>query len=815
MKANSIYIIIVLFLFSSINQAKSVSSILSGKVTDKASRESMPGVTIYIPELKRGTITDINGKFTIDDLPSGKIVVQVTFIGYKRIIEAVDLNVTSVKNFELEEAVSELHEIVVTGLSRSGEINRTPTPIVTIPKLQLLEGGGGNIIDALTAKPGVSQISTGSGISKPVIRGLGYNRVVVVNDGIRQEGQQWGDEHGVEIDEFSINSVEILKGPASLMFGSDAMAGVINFIPPTTLPKGTIEGNVISNYQTNNGLIGYSLNLGGNQNNFIWDVRWSQKLAHAYRNKYDGFVLNSGYVENSIEGLLGVNKSWGYSHLKISNYNMKPGIVEGERDSLSGNFVQPEATSDSTVENVIMNEAALKSYDSLLPYQKIKHTKVVLDQHFVLGDGSLKTIIGWQKNERLEFADVFDVDQYGLYFLLNTLNYDLKYIFPQTNNYDFAIGINGMFQQSQNKGTEFLIPEYNLFDAGAFVTAKKAIGKLDVSTGIRFDQRNQNSQNLFLNSSGLPTESGSPDAQLRFEAFNKTFNGVSGAVGVTYQLSDVFYSKINLSRGFRAPNIAELGSNGEHEGTARYEIGNSSLKAETSRQLDLTFGVNASHITGEINLFSNTINDFIYSSKLSANNGADSLIDDLPVYKFVGGNANLTGGEVTIDVHPHPLDWLHFENSFSYVRGRQLNSNNGDENLPLIPAPKLTSVLKATSRKLNKNVVNSYFKVGLDYYFIQNHAYTVNNTETNSPAYALFSAGLGTDINVKGKTIFSVYLNASNIFDVAYQSHLSRLKYAPENYATGRMGVFDMGRNFSFKIQVPIGIKSPKLQTDI
>ena len=153
-----------------------------------------------------------------------------------------------------------------------------------------------------------------------------------------REGQQWGDEHGIEIDEYSVNRVEILKGPASLSYGSDAMAGVINMLPAPTLPEGTIQGNVLANYQSNNGLLGGSLNFAGNQKGFIWDVRYSNKMAHAYQNKYDGYVFNSGYKENTFGGIIGLNKSWGYSHLHFSVYDLTPGIVEGERDSASGQF---------------------------------------------------------------------------------------------------------------------------------------------------------------------------------------------------------------------------------------------------------------------------------------------------------------------------------------------------------------------------------------------------------------------------------------------------------------------------------------------
>ena len=310
------YILIVLIILSTISISARNAGVgkttLSGKITDKTTGEVIPGATLYIPDLKTGAVSGLDGTYKIENLPQTKILLQVSFTGYKMIIETIDLSETSTKDFALELSAKEINEVIITGSSQSGERNKTAIPINIVTKTQLLQNASTNIIDAMAKQPGISQVTTGSGISKPVIRGLGYNRVVIVNDGIRQEGQQWGDEHGIEIDEFSVNKIEILKGPASLSYGSDAIAGVINMITAPTLPEGQINGNILYNYQTNNGLIAYSANLTGNIKGFIWDVRYSNKMAHAYQNKYDGYVLNSGFKENTIGGVVGLNKAWGY-----------------------------------------------------------------------------------------------------------------------------------------------------------------------------------------------------------------------------------------------------------------------------------------------------------------------------------------------------------------------------------------------------------------------------------------------------------------------------------------------------------------------
>jgi iron complex outermembrane receptor protein len=266
-----------------------------------------------------------------------------------------------------------------------------------------------------------------------------------------------------------------------------------------------------------------------------------------------------------------------------------------------------------------------------------------------------------------------------------------------------------------------------------------------------------------------------------------------------------------VSRGFRAPNIAELGANGRHEGTFRYEIGNPDLKAETSLQFDGGLGFSSNHVSGELSLFDNNISNFIFPEKLSSVFGGDSIIvdegDAVPVYKFVQGNANLTGGEISIDIHPHPFDWVHFENSLSYVSSIQQNQPDSTKYLPFTPATKFTSELRGNFKKVNNLMHNAYVSVSVQHDFAKNNVYSAFSTETPTPAYTLLNAAIGTDFYSGNTKICSLIFIAANITDEAYQDHLSRLKYAPENSVTGRVGIFNMGRNFSIKLDIPIGIK--------
>jgi iron complex outermembrane receptor protein len=364
-----------------------------------------------------------------------------------------------------------------------------------------------------------------------------------------------------------------------------------------------------------------------------------------------------------------------------------------------------------------------------------------------------------------------------------------------------------MKQSSENLGTEFLIPEYNLFDIGAFSTFKKDFEKTSFSGGIRYDTRIMGGSGLYLDNSEKIVEPSAPGAIQKFREFDNTFSGVSGSLGLTYDISENLLTKFNLSRGFRAPNIAELAANGLHEGTIRYEIGNPGLDAEGSWEFDFALGFNSHHVSAEADLFDNRIDNYIFLTKLNGIAGGDSLTDGYQTFRFISGNANLYGGEISIDIHPHPWDWLHFENTFSYVSAILESQPDSMKYLPFTPGPKFQSSLKTDIRKLGRLLENAYIRFGFENYFPQNRIYSAYNTETATDGYTLVNFGLGTDIISGKKTLCSLYFNTTNLFDVAYQNHLSRLKYADMNQVTGRMGVYNMGRNMSVRLIVPIRVK--------
>jgi len=762
---------------------------LSGTVTDSKTGEPVAGASIILSDSRTGTTTDSLGRYVFNNIPPGHTLVEISHLGYKTLVEHIDILSDEVKNFQLEPSLLKNEGVTITAVANATSIRKAPIPISRVSRSDLLATTSTNIIDALSRQPGISQISSGPAVSKPVIRGLGYNRLVVVNDGIRQEGQQWGDEHGIEIDENSVGRVEIVKGPASLIYGSDAMAGVINIV--TTIPPAvnTMRGNVLTGYQTNNRQRSLYANLGGNKNGFNWNTWGDLKAAADYRNRYDGYVFNSKFNEKNFGGYTGYNSSWGYTHLILSSFNQELGVVEGERNA-QGHFIKPLP---GGIETPAANDD-FKSTDPKIPYQEVHHLKLILDNSLQLKKGRLALTLGWQRNVRKEFGDVEEPNTSELFFDLRTMNYNLAYHFHHEKGWNTSIGLNGMAQENMNKGEELLIPEYKLFDIGGFVYASKSFGKTTLSGGLRYDFRSLDSK--------------ADGNNLKFTDFKKRFSNFSASVGASYAATENSVWKLNLASGFRAPGIPELASNGSHEGTNRYEYGDQNLTSERSYQVDLGWEANSEHISASASLFYNDIRDFIFYSKLHGAGGVDSLVEEdgelIPAFKFGQQSAKLYGFEVMVDLHPHPFDWLHWQNNFSYVRGRFSKSIEGDRDLPLIPAPRWISELRAELLPNGKTIRNLILHAELDYTFRQSHPFTAFDTETATSDYALVNAGVNANIVYRNKILFSIYANAMNLGDVAYQNHLSRLKYTPDHPATGRKGVFNIGRNFSVKLHIPL-----------
>jgi iron complex outermembrane recepter protein len=582
---------------------------ITGIIKNKETSKSLAGAMVYLIDLKTGVQTDISGNYEVSNLKTGNYLIEISFAGFNTIVNQYFIDKDTIVNFELSTSHKEITEVIITGLNRSTEVKQNPVIIKSLSKNYLNQNVATNLIDALRNVPGINQITTGASISKPVIRGLGYNRVISLLNGIKQEGQQWGDEHGIEIDEYAIDKIEIIKGPGSLMYGSDGIAGVVNFLSPKSPTLGLIKTKFVSNYQSNNNLLGYSISNAGNIKGIQWLGRLSNKYASNYKNIYDGKVFNSGSKEINGSLFLGLNRNWGHTHLHINSYNNTINLPEGDRDS-AGNFVFENA--GGAVVSATAND--LKGYKIGFPHQTINHLRVSSTNYFILKKGTINLDLGFQNNKRKEYASIANPNEVELFFDMNTFTGNARYNLVKKKGWETSLGIGAMQQIHTNRGEEYLIPNYGLLDIGVYAFTQKTCNKKwTVAGGLRLDKRAVSSNKLILDSAGKATTVEDVNTELKFEAFKNNYNGVAGSVGFSYQASKISTIKFNVSRGFRAPNIAELASNGRHEGTFRYEIGNANLKSEISHQIDLAYFLNSEHIALELTPFANFISNYIYT----------------------------------------------------------------------------------------------------------------------------------------------------------------------------------------------------------
>ncbi len=684
---------------------------LSGRVIDSITKESIPGAIIYLTELKVGAQTDTGGYYRLTGLPKRTLMVEVSEVGYASAEVSIDLSTTKHKDFTLNQSATMGNEVIVTGVSQATELKKAPEALIAIDQMYIQQNLYSNAVDAIVKIPGVNALTTGPNVSKPFIRGLGSNRVLTLYDGQRQEGQQWGDEHGIEIDQYNIDKMEVIKGPASLMYGSDALAGVVSIIPTPAVPEGKIQGLILNEYQTNNGMIGNSVMLGGNNNGFEWMGRVSHKMAKDYQNAIDGYNYNTAFQETDASGSLGLHKSWGYSHLSFALFDDYQEIPDGSRDKLTGKFTKQTTEADTTPRPIVP-ESELNTYNISVLHQHVQLYRVYTNNQFLLGNGGkINVNFGWEENIRREFSHPTSPDIPGLYLILNTFTYDTKYYFTEDRGWKPVIGVNGMYQTNNaDNGTEAIIPSYKLFDAGGFaVITKSWHSKVEVSGGVRYDIRSFNNSSMYFDtnrSTGYGEVISGSDTAGHYHPFNTfktTYSGVTGSLGASWNVTDKFIIKANIARGYRAPNIAEISANGVHPGTGLYQIGNPNILPEFSLQEDLGFSYTSKIVEFSLDLFNDNISNFIFDEQLQSKLGGDSVkVPGNTTFKYVSSRAELYGGEMSLDIHI--TKWLHFENGLSTVYALNLGDGlqpvtDSTKYLPFIPPFQISSDLRATFGK--------------------------------------------------------------------------------------------------------------------
>jgi len=697
--------------------------------------------------------------------------------------------------------IDSLRAIVVTGVRGAVLLRETPIAIVAIPAKKLSATIEPNIVDALVVHvPGLNAVKTGPNISKPFIRGLGYNRVLTLYDGLRQEGQQWGDEHGIEVDAYGIDRGEVIKGPASLLYGSDALGGVMSlfsFIPGEK--DGQLHGRWLSEYQSNNGLAGNALRLTQSNDRWWFTASGSYRLAKNYTNPIDGRVYNTGFRETNASVGAGYNFKDGSIRVHATLYNNLQGIPDGSRDSLTRRFTKQtyEAGQDTLNKRPIVSTSELNSYTLSPLHQHIQHYRV----YSVAKKGPVEALLGFQQNIRREYNHPTDVQQAGLYVQLNTLNYGLKYMAPRWLNTDITAGVNGMYQANKSlDATDFPIPNYHLFDGGLYVYGKWRQQQLTISGGIRYDTRRLNIPDFYTHAS---------DSTPQFPALRKTFTGISSSLGLAWQLTPGLTVKANLSSGYRSPNITEIASNGLDPGAHIIYLGNRNFVPEISWQQDIGIDHRSDNWDLTVSIFNNQLQHYIYLSQLA--DAAGNPITDAQgnkTFQYEQAAAHLYGLEAAVTIHPENLRGFNFDNTLALVYGVNKKSAYAHagirgEYLPFIPPLRWTGNIEQMIRL--SETLSLTAKAGFEFNAAQHRYLALYNTETPTPSYTLVHAGASADIRLSSRLIIQWQIQVDNLLDKAYQSNLSRLKYF-EYYGqspNGHLGIYNMGRSINTRIMVP------------
>ncbi len=802
-----IYIAIVLLLFSAVSaEAQS----LSGRLVDSATHNPIEGASIYFPQLKIGDITDANGNYQVNSIPKGSYELEVHAAGHATIIQTVTISGNDHLNFAARVSYSSLNQVVITSLFNLTDIQRSPVPVSTVNQDMILQNSSNTAIDEVASQPGVSETTEGVGTTKPQINGLGFDRVLVLTDGLPQQDFQWGDDHGILIDPYAVYDAEIIRGPASLQYGASAEAGVINFKSAPFASSGTTKGSLVTEYHTNNGYIGSSFHIGGNNNGFVYDFRASGEMAHSYKNPKDGYVWGTAWNQGNARAILGLNKSWGYSRLTLSALYRRIQVPDGNRDS-TGKFLFDAPLNSGKEFPTLSN---FHSYDASIAGDKIlQEYQAWCQNHVNVGNGNLSADIGFTSSVHNDIDSGYrGSNNMAVY----DIPYSLKYQVSNSSGVKFTTGVNGTYEFQHNLpappppyDADYEIPDYRNFEIGGFAIAQKNIKALTLSGGLRYDVTHFTGDPMSLDDDGNIVPKGTPGSTVQFIAFNNTYSGLSGSIGASYQLPHDHYVKANISKSFRAPAINELTSNGQNIGSNAFQLGNINLKPEQGYQFDLAYGYNGKNINLEVDGFYNHINNFIFADR------TDSVSDGYPVYEYVSSNtAILKGITGYVNIHPSAWPWFEMKNGLSYIYTYLPNATDSTNHIPWTPAPRLNTEFKfRLNDKINSLFRNTYFKMGFSHYWAQKNIYSALYTEIPSAAYTLFNAGAGTDITSRknGNVIFSFYMNCTNLTNIAYTNHLNLAQYfyfqngEQVTVTKPGQGIYDMGRDITFKIVVPFG----------
>lgn len=727
---------------------KTYSASLKGQVTDLEGRP-LEGSLLYIPELNRSSMAEPNGVFLLQSLPARSLVVQISFLGYAHKLIRVDFSSdTASLVVRLEPSPIEAEEIVVTGGQHSTQHeNAVKIEVLKLDDTHLQTSP--NFTQMLTRIPGVDMISKGNGVSKPVIRGLSMNDILILNNGVRFENYQYSSHHPLGIDEFGTERVEVIKGPASLLYGSDAMGGVLNFIKERPASQHQFQSDYQVQLFSNSLGENSSLGLKAAGEKLFGGVRLSQKSHADYLQGGGNYLANSRFTEASAKANLGYNDNLGSFRLFYDYNAQKLGLVEQEA----------------------IDAITKRARKSEIYYQHLNTHLLASQNKLYLGKSKLDLNAAYQNTG---LAHLGEANAYELEMQLGTLTYEVKWQLPSTGGSVYMLGFHGMNQENTNMNHRetLLLPNARIQNYSAFGFAQQSFGQFMLQSGLRYDRKALHSQAV-----GDPM-----DAASYRSALDKNYSSFSGSLGFTFHPTEAFYFRSNLATAFRTPNLAELTSNGPHE--AIYELGDETLQPEKSMEFDLSAHWHKTHFTLDLAGFINHVNDFIFQSPTNL-----TTPGGIHIYQYSQNDSRLYGGEAGLHVHPQFVPWLHFESTYAWVVGRQFSGAY----LPFIPAQKITMEFRAEANHLGV-LSNAFVEAGMHHAFDQNHP---SPEERTTPGYSLFELGIGGTLTIRNQPLV-LGLSVSNLLDIRYVDHLSTLK---------EVGAFNPGRNMMFSLKIPLQIE--------